>query len=196
MDLKGLVEQFLKQSEADSDFELYNEAGLQHELALFLRKQFKGTKYRVQLERNVDGIDITLGKDDFTKREMDIYIYEKDGSERYCIELKYPTKRAFPRRMYQTFEDVNFIENLKFKAKFNGVALLFMTPLEGFLEGRDNAGIYKYFREEKCIRQPDYNALQDFLKNKRKYKPLNIQGQYRFGWANFRDKYHYFVITF
>lgn len=196
MDLKGLVEQFLKHSEADREFELYNEAGLQHELALFLRKQFEGTRYRVQLERNVDDIGITLGKDDFTKTEMDIYIYDKDGIERYCIELKYPKKGAFPRRMYQTFEDVNFMEQLRFNANFNGVALLFMTPLEGFLKSGDGKGMYQYFREEKCIRQPDYNLLQNFLKDKRKFKPLNIQGQYGIEWAQFRDKYYYFVIAF
>ena len=196
LELKELIEQFLKQSEADPEFELYNEAGLQHELALFLRKQFERTRYRTQLERNVDDIGISLGEDEFPKREIDIYIYERGGNERYCIELKFPTRGAFPRRMYQTFEDVNFIEYLKYKASFSGVALLFMTPLGGFLEGRDNAGIYKYFREDKCIRQPDYNLLQEFLQNKEKYKPLNIQGQYKFGWAKFRAKYHYFVITF
>ena len=196
LELKELIEDFLKKSETDSEFELYNEAGLQHELALFLRKQFEGTRYRLQLERNVDGIGIILGRDDFIKRNMDIYVYEKNSNERYCIELKFPTRGAFPRRMYQTSEDVNFLEHLRFKAKFNGVALLFMTPLEGFLEGKDSEGIYKYFREERCIRQPDYNLLQNFLKNEDKYRPLSIQGQYRFRWANFRARYHYFVIAF
>lgn len=44
LELKGLIEDFLKKSETDSEFELYNEAGLQHELALFLRKQCEGTR--------------------------------------------------------------------------------------------------------------------------------------------------------
>ena len=199
---KELIEQFLKQSEADSGFELYNEAGLQHELALFLRKQFEGTRYRLQLERNVDGIGITLGRDDFTKRDMDIYIYEKGGDERYCIELKCPTHGAIPRRMFQTFEDIKFLEDLKFKAMFVRVAFIFITPQQGFREGPAKEGIYRYFREEMHICQPNDNDIPDFIRKQKNrkgelvYRPLGIRADYPFQWKSFRHQYPYFVIVF
>jgi hypothetical protein len=193
LDLKSLLQQFLNQTESDPDFELYNEAGLQHELAWFLRKQFEGTEYRIQLEKNVNGIPMDIS--DCVKKEMDIYVHEKNEGEKYCIELKCPNKGAFPRRMYQTFEDVAFLEQLRFRGNFAGVALLFITPLRGFLDG-SSKGIYQYFREENCIRQPDYSLMQAFLKDQNNFKPLNIKGLYKFEWLQFRDQYSYFVIAF
>lgn len=201
LDLKKLIDQFLEYSEMDEDFELYNEAGLQHELAWFLRKQFESTKYRLQLERNVSDIGLTLNIDDFIKKEMDIYIYEKGANEKYCVELKFPMKGAFPRRMYQTFEDVNFLESLKLKAGFHEVALLFMTPLKGFREGRETGQIYKYFRDEMRICRLGDSEVPDFIRNEKNkkgelvYRPLSIRGNYPFQWKSFRHQYHYFVIT-
>jgi len=195
LDLKSLLQQFLNQSESDLDFKLYNEAGLQHELAWFFRQQFEGTEYRVQLERNVDGIGIPVDMSGCIKREMDIYIHEKNEDEKYCIELKFPNKGAFPRRIYQTFEDIAFLEQLRYEGNFSGVAFVFITSLHGFIDGSSN-GIYQYFREENCIRQPDYNLMQDFLKDPKKYKPLDIKGRYNFTWLRFRDQYSYFVIAF
>lgn len=200
--LKELIEQFLKQSEADSEFELYNEAGLQHELALFLRNRFAGTNYRLQLERNVVDLGIPLQSNAFYKSEMDIYIYERGGDERYCIELKSPTHGAIPRRMYQTFEDIKFLEDLKFKAMFVRVALIFITPQQGFREAPEKEGIYRYFREEMHICQPNDSEIPDFIRNHKNrkgepvYRPLGIRGDYPFQWKNFRHQYHYFVIAF
>ncbi|MFC2024497.1 hypothetical protein ACFLTJ_02835 [Chloroflexota bacterium] len=196
LDLRALLQQFLNKCESDPDFALYNEAGLQHEVAWFLRKQFEGTKYHVQLERNVDDIVNPIKISGCIKREMDIFVYEKYGDEKYCIELKFPNKGAFPRRMYQTFEDVAFLEQLRFKGDFKGVALLFITSLNGFINGSSSKGIYQYFREKNCICQPDYSSMQEFLKDKKKFKPLDIKGQYRFEWLRFREQYHYFMIAF
>src|SRR5262245_38885913 len=52
--------------------EVYNEASIQYELAIFLRAKLDGN-WRVQLERNISFFG--LAKSDFLKKEMDIIIY-------------------------------------------------------------------------------------------------------------------------
>ena len=196
LNLEKLVKEFLDKSEWNEDFELYNEAGLQHELAFFLREKIKGSQYCLQLERNINGLRRPLSGKNFVKREMDIYIYQKDGKERYCIELKFPNKGAFPRRMYQTFEDIKFIEQLKLQGNFEKVAMLFMTSLKGFRTSSKKDGIYRYFREDHQISELDENEVPDFIRKDAKFEPLEIYGSYPFQWKTFRNLYHYFVIVF
>lgn len=48
------------------------------------------------------------------KKEIDIVIYKdcNENSEKYAIELKYPTNGAYPRRMFQCIEDIKFMEQV------------------------------------------------------------------------------------
>ena len=84
--IKKLLQEFIGFVQSQASLELYNEAGLQHELAIFLRSKLE-TNYRVQLERHVE--DVTNIVENFKKKEMDVYIENiSDPTEQYCIELK------------------------------------------------------------------------------------------------------------
>jgi len=196
LDLGYLIQKFIDQAEKDGDFELYNEAGLQHELAIFLRENFKNSEYRLQLERNIGALDLSINSKYFLKKEMDIYIYNKNSNEKYCIELKFPNKGAFPRRMYQTFEDIKFIEQLKLQGHFEIVAMLFITELENFRKANKQDGIYKYFRQIHQISELNENEIPLFIRKEGNFQPLKIEGKYPFQWHTFKGIYHYFTITF
>ncbi len=136
LDVRELIQDFIRHSQSDSDFEIYNEAGLQHELAYYLRTQFCKNKnyhnYHLYLERNINSIGIELNPSNFIKDEMDIFVKSKTNNEKYCIELKLPENKASQKIMYDTFIDVNFLENLKLMSDFTGCALLFFSSLGRF----------------------------------------------------------------
>lgn len=196
LDLQKLISGFLANAENDSAFELYNEAGLQYELAIYLRDSIPKT-YRIQLERSVYDVFDNPNNIKFIKKEMDIFIYRKDHKEQYCIELKFPTKGAYPRRMYQTLEDVKFLEELKNKAHFTQVALLFITNQKRFrmTKKNNNPRIYRLFRTEYCIEELKNNEVPLFIRDVKGFKPLDIKGKYKFQWKTYRSLYHYFIIN-
>ena len=75
----------------------------------------KKEHFKVEFERNVKFFSKNQNKDfldKFAKKEMDIVIYKdcNENSEKYAIELKYPTNGAYPRRMFQCIEDIKFME--------------------------------------------------------------------------------------
>ncbi len=127
---KAHLNSFIKFIKHNDQLELYNEAGLQHELGFFLRTKL-AKKYNIQLERNIDSI---LGtKKGFEKKEIDIFI--TDGKIKVAIELKMPINKQIPKRMELTFKDVRFLEQLKSKG-FDECYLLFTSNVKSFWESR------------------------------------------------------------
>lgn len=103
---------------------IYNEFSLQHELGEFLKMKFKNDlnysefkDFKVQYERNVKdfGADEKADKKKFIKKEMDIAIFKnfEKKSEKYAIELKFPTNRTPDTRMPHFLEDIQFMETVK-----------------------------------------------------------------------------------
>lgn len=89
--------------------ELYNEAGFQYELAFFLRNHYPD--YSVKLEYPTTSIFKT--KTSFVKKEIDIYVTNKEG-ENFVIELKMPKiSGGTPNEMYKVIEDIKFLEQLR-----------------------------------------------------------------------------------
>ena len=71
------------------DVEIYNEFSLQHELGIFLRNCQNQSV--VQFERHIKYFFPTIASDAFTKREIDIAIFNREPrSLEWAIELKYP----------------------------------------------------------------------------------------------------------
>jgi len=198
--LRNILNLFIEYCENNNDIEIYNEAGLQHELAYFIRTYFLNNKeysnYHLRLEKNVNDIGIKLNSKNFTKKEMDVYIFNNSNNEKYCIEIKLPNKGAYPRRMFQTFEDVKFIEELKEDIRFSNVALLFVSPLKGFKQGVLEEKIYRYFRKEFCFYTLPNNDIPDFIKDNNDKMSIILNNKYVFEWQILKDKYHYFIVDF
>ncbi len=200
---------------------IYNEFSLQHELGIFLRDELKkiDTDFNVQFERNVKDFysdiyyeDRLLKDDDFVKHEMDIVVFknfEKD-SEKYAIELKFPTNGAYPKRMYQFVEDIQFMEENRCKLKFKKtycLALIF-DKAEGFLfrewgrisrKNTDNTidPIYQFFRgkSKPDLGPRDFSNKHKTDKTTHEPQKLNVIGSYPIEWIPIgATGYHYYLI--
>ena len=184
MKWKKIIEEFVKTK--ISEDVVYNEFSLQHELGIFLREKLKKEHFKVEFERNVKFFSKNQNKDfldKFAKKEMDIVIYKdcNENSEKYAVELKYPTNGAYPRRMFQCIEDIKFMEQVKSELGFTNTYCLTLTS--DFLEGRpfrccnrNNDGeIYAYFRNNRIVHGKITNPL-----NAREVH--DIKGRYSINW--------------
>ena len=77
--LKSQLSNFINHIQLNKSIELYNEAGLQHELGFYLKRHLPD--YTIQLERNIEAIIGT--KEGFCKNEIDIYL--TDGSKKWPL---------------------------------------------------------------------------------------------------------------
>ncbi|MGI6649025.1 MAG: hypothetical protein ACOX5W_08200 [Bacillota bacterium] len=84
------------------------------------------------------------------RREIDITIFNEDKSEKYAIELKCPLNGQYPEQMYSFVKDIKFMEELKSRG-FTKTATVTLVSDRPFYEGRNNEGIYKFFREEYSV---------------------------------------------
>lgn len=168
MKWKKIIEEFVK-TKIDEDV-VYNEFSLQHELGIFFREKLKKEHFKVEFERNVKFFSKNQNKDlfnKFVKKEMDIVIYKdfNENSEKFAIELKFPTNGAYPRRMFQFVEDIKFMEQVKDELGFTKTYCL--TLISDSQKGipfrycsRKNEGeIYHYFRNNKEIHGKITNPL-------------------------------------
>ncbi len=96
-------------------------------------------EYKVQFERNTKFFGISGA----IKHEIDIVVF--NDKERYAIELKYPVNGQYPEQMYSFVKDIRFMEYLK-DYGFDGTYCLTMVKDKNFYSGRNNNGIYGYFR--------------------------------------------------
>ena len=110
--------------------EIYNEASIQYELAIFLREVIPN--YKIQLERNVSYFE--LNKKHFLKREIDIVLFNTTKTRKFAIEIKYPLSEV-PIQMYKFCEDIKFLEQLK-ESGFTDNFFLAITPQSQFWNGR------------------------------------------------------------
>jgi len=183
IDLKELIEQFFFTVE-NSGIEIYNEFSLQHELGIFLRNKLPG--YKIQFERNVSFFAYDI---DTIKKEIDISIFNDDKTEIYAIELKHPLNGQHPEQMYSFVKDIKFLEELKERG-FSRTAAVSLVSDKPFYEGRNNPGIYKYFRDECAIYGQIFKPT-GLLKDR---DFIFINGRYEFSWDQLFNTSRYYVI--
>ena len=166
------------------EIEIYNEAGIQCELAIFLRNILP-SKYKIQLERNINYFGFNKG--DFLKKEMDIVIYTPDKTEKYCIELKFPTNGQYPEQMFSACKDINFLEQLV-KYGFTSCYFIMFANDHLFYIDQGNEGIYKIFRKDKLIRGEIRKPTGE------KEEVLHLNGEYKIEWQTLNENLKYFII--
>ena len=135
--------QFFKEI-PENRLELYNEAGLQHELAIFLRYKFPELEVKLEYP-TMKAFD---GENSLLKKKMDLYVSSKDGLN-YVIELKAPLgDGGVPNSMYKALEDVKFFEQVG-SNRIKGGYAIFASPAQAFWNSpRTNGDLYRMFNGE------------------------------------------------
>lgn len=169
--------------------EIYNEASVQFELAIYLRN-FLSNGNKIQLERNIKYFNFYNGN--YLKKEMDIVIFTQDKKERQCIELKFPTQGQYPEQMFSACKDVKFLEQLV-KSGFNKCYFMMFAINPLFYTNRSSdSGIYKMFRSEKIIKG---EVRKPTRKNGKVIdETLDIDGEYKIDWRILKDNLKCFII--
>lgn len=113
---------------------LYNEISFQFELGKFIEQKYKN--YKVEYERNITNKKIELDENvkrnislntnhillnndnKRYKKEIDIFIYKTDLSEKYAIELKFPSSTdGYTNANKKFIEDIEFVNFIKDNCK-------------------------------------------------------------------------------
>jgi hypothetical protein len=183
MDVQSHIKEFVEKI-SDNKIEIYNEASIQYELAIFLREKL--FNYKIQLERNVHYFG--LNKSDFEKKEMDIVIFDKDKKEKLAIEIKFPVNGQYPEQMFKFCKDIKFLEELKAEGFKNNLFIAFANHPNFWKSSGKNEGIYTLFRFEKKL----YGKIR---KPTRPYdKVINLNGSYSINWEETIPPIRYFII--
>jgi hypothetical protein len=183
MKLKKIIEDFIKEI-TKGNIEIYNEFSVQFELAIFLR-ELVSSNYKVQLERNIEYFQ--LEKNQFLKKEMDIVVFDQELSEKYCIEIKYPTNGQYPEQMFKMSKDIAFIEQLV-EAGFNNAFLIVLAGDRPFYMKKGGAEIYEMFRVRREIKGEIIKPTGKRNKN------INIKNEYKINWRPIYKDLKYFFI--
>jgi hypothetical protein len=164
--------------------EIYNEASVQYELAIFLREKIPN--YKIQLERNVKFFN--LEKKNFVKKEIDIVLFNKSQNKKFAIEIKYPTSIDYPNQMFHFCQDIKFLEQLK-EVGFTDNFFLALTPQSNFWGDNGKEGtIYEKFRKEKELYGEIKNEIGDSTEK------VNLKSRHKINWLSVNDTIRYFTM--
>lgn len=181
MNMINLISEFTEQIK-NKNVEIYNEASIQYELAMFLRIKIRG--YKIQLERNVDFFGIN--KKETIKKEIDIVVYNQN--EKAAIEIKYPTNGQVPEQMFSFIKDIRFLEQLRKHGFSHNVFLAFVDD-DKFWRGEFKPkSIYEYFRSDKGI------CGQIHKPTGKKDELVTLENEYVIRWNNAHTNHKYIAI--
>ncbi len=159
--------------------EIYNEFSLQHELGIFLRHRLT-SDLKIQFERNVYYFFNT--KDGFTKREIDLCLFNEEFSKLFCIELKFPRNGQYPEQMFSICKDIKFLEELKNRGFSNCYSLTIVEDSNFYNSSKnDEEKIYRYFRNGFLLSGEIIKPTGE------KKESLLIEGTYTLKWKNLND---------
>lgn len=167
--------------------DLYNEFGVQFELAIFLRALPELIEYKIELERPIGHFGIKKTQN-IPKKEIDIVIYNEN--RRYGIEIKFSNNGQVPIQMFKFCEDICFLEHLKKNGFDDCFSLVIVDRNDFYKKKRNENGIYKFFRNEKEM----ITGKIICPTGKDKGKEIEISGQYKPIWSQLIGKYFGYLI--
>ena len=168
---------------AKGKIEIYNEASVQYELAIFLREIIPN--FKIQLERNVSYFE--LDKEKYQKKEIDIVLFNPAKTRKFAIEIKYPLSEV-PIQMYKFCEDIKFLEQLK-ESGFTNNFFLALTPQSQFWSNYSRKDtIYEKFRKEKEL----YGTIKNQIGDSK--EEVTLKGRHKINWLTINDSTRYFVM--
>ena len=179
----SLIKEFIDLISSDK-IEIYNEASIQYELAMYLRRKI-GDDWKIQIERNVSYFN--LDKNRFLKSEMDIVVFNHTKQYKHCIEIKFPRNAQHPEQVFAACKDVSFLEQLT-ESGFDKSYFIMLTSDPLFYNDIGGTEIFDMFRANKMIanevRKPTGNKdIIYFIKKK-----------YRIDWQSIEDPLKYFIL--
>ena len=183
MDIYNLVQEFIKLI-SNKQIEIYNEASIQYELAIFLRQKLPD--HKIQLERNISFFE--LDKSKFEKKEMDIVIFDKQKKEKLAIELKFPTNGQYPEQMFSFIKDIKFLEELKENGFKTNLFVAFANDKNFWNSKGEKGTIYYLFRNIKKL----YGHIQK--PTGKKDKTISLKDSYEINWKNIQEDLKYFIV--
>jgi len=183
MDIIPLIEEFI-QKIIRKEIEIYNEASIQYELAIFLRRNLPD--HKIQLERNV--IYFGLVKNKFIKKEIDIVIFNHEETEKLAVEIKFPTNGQHPEQMFSFCKDIKFLEQLRSIGFTNNVFLCFADDSNFWSGKAEGNSIYRFFRKPEpitgLIQKPTGTKDEQF----------HLEGSYTANWQPIHNLMKYFIV--
>ena len=184
MDIYNLIPEFVGLI-SNNQIEIYNEASIQYELAIFLRQKLPN--YKIQLERNITFFG--LNKNEFKKKEIDIVIFDKEKKEKLAIEIKFPTNGQYPEQMFSFVKDIKFLEELKEKRFETRLVIAFAND-QNFWNPKGKEGtIYYFFRKIGKL----YGEIQK--PTGKKDETVSLKNSYEIYWENIpQDNLKYFIV--
>ncbi|WP_316787083.1 hypothetical protein [Pedobacter frigiditerrae] len=189
--MEQVIIDFFKNLEAKQT-ELYSEAGLQHELAIYLR--INHPEFTVKLEYPTTWI---YPNSKLIKKEMDIYIQR--GEDKYLIELKMlKSNSGTPNQLYKTIEDVKFGEQLVELGFTNSYCILISNNPSVWQAKTAKGMIYKMFNGDRINISSiaDLTELQSFLQSN---NCIQLSKTYSAGWNKLIDynnvNWQYYILS-
>ncbi len=191
--IKRLLEEFFENRNSNG-LEIYNEAGIQHEMAIYLRNELP--EYQIRLEYPVTRVFRPVRS--FQKKEMDIYITNPSG-DKILIELKVPRENCgTPKAMYQALEDVKFAEELRANGFSACYCVLITERVSFWMAPQADSGIYFKFNGDAVnIHSLHVAELPNFLIAK---GGIQFNNSYHAPWQQFNDanntRWKYYLLEF
>ena len=93
----------------NKEIDLYNEFGLQFELAIYLRNLNEFNDFKIELERPINHFGIVKNLE-IPKKEIDVCIYNNNVLKT-AIEIKVSTNGQVPLQLFKFCEDICFLNN-------------------------------------------------------------------------------------
>ncbi len=169
---------------AIGEIEIYNEASIQYELAIFLRRNLDDI-WKIQLERNIGYFG--LDKKQCLKKEMDIVIFTSSKQEKHCIEIKYPTHARHAWKIFNACKDVRFLEQL-IGSGFGTSYFVMFADDPRFYNDKGDDSIYRMFRKNKMIKGEVIEPTGY------KKQALHFSREYNIDWYTVKNNLKYFII--
>jgi hypothetical protein len=195
-----MVKKFFEEVIKNENIKLYNEAGLQYELALYLRHELEGatilleyprtSKFTAELNPNYEK------KTKFVKKEIDIFV--EHGGEKVVIELKFPRSTAgFPGLIYNAAKDVKFGDQIVKSGRANRFITTFITDHRS-VGNKNTNHIYNLFNSD----TPSIRTIKiddNYPKFMKDYLPIDLnKDKFEIKWKdlNHNDKnFKYYIIS-
>jgi len=199
LELKPILEKFFKDPIIDFS-KINNEASLQLEIAIYLRKILQDSKVSLEIPVNtlVEKDPKNLQKKDYCKKEIDIVVEHKGVQT--VLELKFVRKSAgFPMPIYHAIEDVKFCEQILQHTKTKHFITIFLTDHNCVIKSRKKniKHIYKMFNDENPIIESFKPENKDTITHMKKLKPIELDNDYPIIWKYLHDKmdFKYYILS-